>query len=427
MQLAGHGPQLDTVGAECVLMAAIEHEPGEAVTLHADRVESRRGRELHHRWATALELPLFVWERDGAGTISWKTPIADAAVESTDDGARVVLASRDAPTRIVFEARGGALRVGDGGRLTWTSAGPSRLLAMSAEGDADFERSLDLVARRTLDGLGRQRVQHAEQLHRGGAAMRSSGIAGLSDAFDWAKIRGDAVLGSHLDRAARGRADDSRVLALLAEAMLAAGLSQLPRALRRGSLASGVVLPPSFTTHFEAWAGEGGAAGTGRDATSHSRSDDGRHDEWLDASTRPEVPALDEIASGQLGAPGLAAFLGGAIARLWGVHPDAPGGGATLAPDAAHLGSSAALSRLRIGRTVLDVRFRRRGDIVSLAVRRGAGPAIVVDCGVRGLPFSEVLVDGEPIAGSRARFEVRDAHDLQFHLSGQPPLSSPPS
>ncbi|MGE5925749.1 MAG: hypothetical protein ACM357_00220, partial [Gemmatimonadota bacterium] len=336
--------------------------------------------------------------------------------------ARVVLASRAGPTRIVFEAIGGHLRVGAGGRITWTSTGPSRLLAIGAEGDADLERSLDLVSRRTVDGLGRQRLQHAEQLHRGGAAMRSSGFPGLADAYDWAKVRGDALLGSGLDAAVRGGAGDSLGLTFLAQGMLAAGLSQLPRALRRSVPPGRLALPPAFAAEFDAWAGEGEA-----DDAGHRPAPGPARDITEDEVTRLRVPGLEEIARGQLGGSGLAEFLGGAIGRLWGIRPDATRGEVTLAPDAALLGPSAALSRLRIGRTVLDVRFRRQGDLVAVALRRGAGPPIVVNGSLRGVSFAEVLLDGEPIAGPRTRFEVRDAHDVQFHLSGRPPLSSPPS
>lgn len=427
MHLSGNGPRLESVRAEAVLMAAIEHDPGEAVTLHADRVDSHRERRLHHRWATALELPLFVWERAGAGTVSWETPLADGRAESSDDGTRVVLASRAVHTRIAFEAFGGGLRIGDGGRMAWTSDGPSRLLAIAAEGDADLERSLDLMARRTVDGLGRQRAQHAEQLHRGGAAMRSSGISALSDAFDWAKVRGDALLGSGLDRTVRGHAGESSMLTRLAEGMLAAGLSQLPRALRRGGLAGDVVLPSDYTAVFDAWVGEREAAEARPGASPVRRDDSARKGDEPDGSTDLRLPALEEVASGRLDAPGVAAILEGAIGRLWGVHPGAPRGEVMLAPDVVRLGGSAAVSRLRIGRTVLDVRFRRQGDLVSVSVRRGAGPPILIDCSLRGVTFSEVLLDGEPIAGPRTRFEVRDSHDLQFHLSAQPPLSSPPS
>ena len=252
--------------------------------------------------------------------------------------------------------------------------------------------------------------------------MRSSGIAGLSDAYDWAKVRGDALLGGGLDMAVRGRADESRSLALLAEGMLSAGLSQLPRALRRSEATAGVALRSGYAAQFDAWVGESGATDGEGGARLRPAGDSAR-----DGDTALRVPALEEVASGQLDAPGVAGFLAGAIGRLWGVRPDAPRGEVSLAPDAARLGPSAALSRLRIGRTVLDVRFRRQGDLVSVAVRRGAGPPIVLDCSLRGVPFAELLLDGEPIAGARARFDVRDAHDLQFHLSGRPPLSSPPS
>ena len=411
VHLAGRGAALDSVTAGVVVMESITHDAGDAIALHADRAESQRGRELHDRWATALELPLFVWERADAGQVSWSTPLAGGVVERGPDGSRLALHSPAPNVRIVFETETGALRVDGDGRIHWDCGRQDRLVAVVAAGDDDFERSLDLVARRTLAGLGRQRVQHAEQLQRGGTAMRSAGMPTLADAFDWAKIRGDALLGGMLADGAHSE-DSTATPWLLAEAMLAAGLPHLPRALRRRETAAASAGHADWASRVSAWTGE---AEQGADeSVSPAPPPTG-----IERPIAPElrVPAAEEIASGELGASGIASFLAGAIGGLWGVRPQALDGMLWLAPDAMRLGSSAALSRLRVGRSVLDVRFRSSAEIVSLAVRRGAGPAIVTEISVRGVPIAEMLVDGEAVAGSRARFEVRDAHDVQFHLS----------
>jgi hypothetical protein len=248
--------------------------------------------------------------------------------------------------------------------------------------------------------------------------MRSTGIPSLEAAFDWAKVRGDALLGGLLRETQPG-ADPLPTIVSLAEGMLAAGLSEHARMLRRTpALSEGE--PGTAAARLDVWTGESELSAVPRDANQPILAE-----RFLPAAFR--APPVEEIASGAVDAGGIAALLTAAIGGLWGVLPDAPHGAVTLGPEAASLGSSAALSRLRIGRTVLDVRLRSRGEIVSVAVRRGAGPAIVVDCTLRGVPVAETLVDGEAMRGARGRFEVRDAHDVQFHLSAQPPLSSPPS
>ena len=251
--------------------------------------------------------------------------------------------------------------------------------------------------------------------------MRSTGRPSLAEAFEWAKVRGDALLGGLLERTPTGP-HSIGVHRLLAGAMLAAGLPELPRALRRREAAGGPGRSEAFADQFTAWTGEGAAASAEAVSTPQSQHPLDGH-----ASEGPTGLSASAIASGRADAERIGSFIAGSIGALWGVVPDAQRGAVALAPDGARLGSSAALSRLRVGRTVLDVRYRSTGDLVSIGVRRGAGPPILLDCSLRGEECSGILVDGESVAGSRVRFEVREAHDVQFHLSGQPPLSSPPS
>ena len=421
MQLTGRGARLESVRARALVMGGIRHAPGDALAVHADRVDSHRGGVLHERWAVALELPLFVWERTGTNDVSWRAPGPAGVAELNAERTRLVLRSAATDARFVFETSDGEMALGEDGRITWTAHGASRLVAIAATGDADLERSLDLLARRSIAGLGRQRAQHAEQLHRGGAAMRSTALQHLADAFDWAKVRADVLLGGLLEQIQAGDHPPEAAIPL-AHALLAAGLSHLPRALRRRLLAPGNDDFVRFAELTAAWTGEP------QDATALQGGP-----ELLPAMTETSasaefrVPAVDAIASGALESSRLASFLAHAMGTLWGVVPDALNAAVTLAPDMTRLGDSAALSRLRVGRTVADVRCRIRGELVSIGVRRGAGPPIVVDCSVRGLPVVDMLVDGMPVAGSRVRFELREAHDVQFHLRGRPPLSSAPS
>ena len=420
MHLAGRGARLESVRTQVLMMDEIRHDPGEALALHADRVESHGGRALHDRWATALELPLFVWERTSPGRVSWTVPGPASVAELNSERNRLLLRSAASQTRFVFETSNGEMAVGADGRIIWTAHGPSRLVAIAASGEADLERNLDLLVRRSISGLGRQRAQHAEQLQRGGAAMRSTAHPQLADAFDWAKVRADALLGGPLELDA-GQHPPGEAIPL-AHALLAAGLSHLPRALRRRLLASGDDESVRFGGRTAAWTGE-----------LHDAAEPGTRPELQpamiesDADVAFDLPEVDAIASGGIESSRLASFLAGAIGTLWGVVPDALNARVTLAPDVTRLGDSAALSRLRVGRTVADVRCRSRGELVSIGIRRGAGPPIVVDCGVRGLSVTDVLVDGVSVAGSRVRFELREAHDVQFHLRGRPPLSSAPS
>src|SRR5690606_17382643 len=97
------------------------------------------------------------------------------------------------------------------------------------------------------------------------------------------------------------------------------------------------------------------------------------------------------------------------------IRPDAPRGEVALAPALPANGTLGAVSRLRIGRTVLDLRLRRRAGMVSFAVRRGAGPKIIASCDLRHLAASEVLLDGEPLGAAAARFEVEGEHELLIH------------
>lgn len=419
MHLSGSGARLDRVVAGFAVMEGIESDSGTALVLHPDRAELRVG-PARDRLATSLELPLFCWERGAGDAVSWVTPLQAATVEPGAPQSRIVLRSEVTGERVLFETSSGRIAASDGGRLTWECEESSRLIVVAAADEGELERSLDLLARRGVTGIGRQRAQHAEQLHRGGVAMRAAPRASLADAFEWGKIRADALLGGWIAGHRKGM-DDAGVALQLADGLLAAGLSQHARMLRRGGPAPGIA-GAGDASGFAAWMGEPPAAS---DSADDRRTGD-------PAAPGPStdliaVPDPVDIATGRVGAEGVASFLAGAVRGLWGVEPDAPRAAVRLDPNLQQLGPSAALSRLRVGRTVLDVRLRHRGEIVSMAIRRGAGPPIMMDCTVRGAHADELLVDGQAIGGGRARFEVRESHDVQLHLRAGPPLSSAPS
>jgi hypothetical protein len=415
MHLSGSGPRLDHVRAEFLIMEAIESGAEPELVLHADHVALRPG-PAGERWATSLELPIFFWERGAGGGASWLVPLRAATADVDTARSRIVLRSAATAECALFHASSGRIALSDGGRIDWHAEGPAHLIAIAATNEDDLARSLDLLDRRGAAGLGRQRAQHAEQLHRGGAVMRSAQAGVLAEAFEWGKIRGDAMLGAWI---AGDREDVSadHVALRLADALLAAGLSQHARTLRREARAAGAA-GTGEAIRFAAWIGEAeGPTGGNQERAAGARLAPARIDEI-------DIPDPGEVGRGHVGADGVASFLTGAVCGLWGIEPDAPHAFVRLAPDLDRLGLSAALSRLRVGPTVLDVRLRRRGEIASLAIRRGVGPPIMMDCTVRGAEVGELIVDGQVVGGPRARFEVRESHDVQLHLRAGPPLSS---
>ena len=417
MRFGGRGRTLEWLRTDAWVLEDIRHDEGAELVLRADHVALQHSRGLDERWMTALELPLFAWERALGGTASWSIP-PSAHVETDEAGSRLVLRSQTSDSRMLLEVTAGRLAVSGSGRIVWTSDCPGRLVVLAAADDADLDRTSDLLGRRGITGLGRQRAQHAEQLHRGGVAMRAAGLAGLDDAVEWAKVRADALLGAWLAGEPDERSGEAAAGIRLAEGLLAAGLTHLPRTLQRRGVGEDLPGWHTFEQQFAVWTREPESADGGLPATDvFSPSAEAALD-------RAPAPTAAEIASGRVDAERVASLLIGSLGSLWGVGPDAARGRVTLAPDIATLGEAAALSRLRVGRSVLDVRVRRRGEVVSLAVRKGAGPPIAVDCTIRGAAVRDVLIDGHPVGGMRARFEARASHDVQLHLRAEPPLSS---
>jgi len=105
-----------------------------------------------------------------------------------------------------------------------------------------------------------------------------------------------------------------------------------------------------------------------------------------------------------------------AIEGLWGVVPNALEGAVRLAPWFPPDWDGMALDRLRVGRTVLNVRMRRRFGQVAARVERAHGPRIHVDFALRGGAASEsVMLDDVELRGARVAFEADGSHALVWH------------
>lgn len=105
-----------------------------------------------------------------------------------------------------------------------------------------------------------------------------------------------------------------------------------------------------------------------------------------------------------------------AVEGLWGVRPNALEGAVRIAPWFPPGWDTMALDRLRVGRTVLSVRMRRRFAQVAARIDRVHGPRLHVDFELRGAPASEaVTLDDVELRGGRVAFEAEGTHALVWH------------
>jgi len=105
-----------------------------------------------------------------------------------------------------------------------------------------------------------------------------------------------------------------------------------------------------------------------------------------------------------------------AIEGLWGVRPNALEGAVQIAPWFPPEWEAMALDRLRVGRTVLSVRMRRRFGQVAARIERVHGPRLHVDFVLRGESASEaVMLDDVELRGGRVAFEADGSHALVWH------------
>jgi glycogen debranching enzyme len=115
------------------------------------------------------------------------------------------------------------------------------------------------------------------------------------------------------------------------------------------------------------------------------------------------------------------------VEGLLGVEPDAPAGRLTIAPQLPSRWTWLDVATLRCGDTTYDLKLRRRPDLLSVALRRTAGPSqwLTLAPWCDAVPLS-VEVDGVTMkpdpsgwgAGVRAAvsFQVAGEHDVRFLL-----------
>ena len=407
----------------------------------------------------ALELPLAAWTlaagADGGTSAEWTVDLQRAglvreagagtpASALSDDGARLLVMSPDGHSRALYATRGGRFTIEHRPgaiAVRCHAAGNQTMVAIGALDQADLDRTLEHLGRRGLAGLARQRTGHDEQVVRGGAALAVPDDTAAAARFEAARLEADAML---VELPGMGRAPLLRA----GSAERGPGVFETRHACRTalGLLAAGLRDPARDTLRFLArCAGErvpsevslGGAVTEGGPEDAHhfvhlAR----RHFAWTsDASLQDELSATVAMAEALAGPVqgggagsrraakqgtegGAGETLRAVVEGEWGVEPDAPNGAVRLRPRLPAGWSRAELSRLRIGRTMLELRFRRLRAVTRLAVRKVMGPAVTVDCELPGVPVDAAELDGVVLGSGRARFEATGEHELILHGSG---------
>ena len=167
------------------------------------------------RWTTALERAVLVWEIDAEAGIevqaSWSVDLrrmwpypagvfGDLRWNLSETGDRVWVGAAGGSVQAVFAAQNGRFvwpieHVGSPPvlELTVRGRGRVRIIAVAATDSDDLALTLHALARKNLEGLQRQRAQHAEQVLAYGAGIETPD-ADLAPAFEWAKIRTDSFV-----------------------------------------------------------------------------------------------------------------------------------------------------------------------------------------------------------------------------------------
>ncbi len=364
-------------------------------------------------------------------------------------------------------------------RVSVRAAGPCRVRLLGAVDDADLERTHQMLARRGFGGIRAQRADHARELATYATSIDLP-APGRVEEFEWAKVRMDALLAgtpgigrcltAGYGESAPGTGKPGAAWYVGAEAcrtaiaQLAAGDRGGPRdTLKFLSLTQdvdgrilaecstsgvaryggGSVMPLYLllAARYAAWTGEldflsrrWGSIRRALDVGTAERA-------WSVADASLWAAALEALQplAEALGHPETAEELAGhaAAARagvpegddaprwpgvldviegLWGVTPNALENAVQLAPLFDPAWDTMALDRLRVGKTVLSVRLRRRFGQVAARLERVHGPRIHVDFRLRGAAAADaVTLDDVELRGGRVGFEVEGNHALVWH------------
>jgi len=472
---------------------------------------------VRERWLAALEHPVWYWEVAPDSSVPvqlewttdfrrpWPDPaggLGDLTLVVAPDGRRAVVGAIGDPFQLVVDVEGGTLEAaplpGPAIRFSVLAPGRCRVRFTAAADEADLERSRQFLARRDLDGVRRQRADHAAELASFATSIEVPEPR-IVDGFEWAKIRMDSHLASSpgVGRsilAGAGEAGDRDVrpgarfggpeACQIALAQLATGdrsgardvlkflsvTQDVDGAILGECATSGlgrygadgpVIAFLQLTAGYAAWTGEldflarrwssirralelGFGQGSPSpawaatmaavqpvaEALGHvefAQALEERSGQGMAGSPTPpagdeslgleQVRELADRVRARADRPRLAAeFARTAIEGWWGVRPDALAGAVRLAPRFPPEWDAMALDRLRVGRTVLRIRVRRRFGTTTMLVERVHGPRIHVEASVRGLPERAVAeVDGVPLGAARASFEADGSHTLVWN------------
>jgi hypothetical protein len=380
-----------------------------------------RATGARERRVAALEEPCLIWEVDGPGALELSCHLdlggADLRFERAADGERLWVGTESAPSECLIGCLGGSVGVeaeGGGVRVTARGTGALRLLLLASTGAEDRDRSLRILARRGFAGVQEQRSRHAEQLR---------GLALATATPDEAEDRALAAAVAALDAAIveeGGRRSAGELLGTGA-GLLAAGLREQVRDLLRAPFDGAGHL--RLYARYAAWVGDDEflrkrwpEAARAIGGWSPGNAEPGLAAELLPlaelVADLGSIGILDGAASRSGKAePPVRTPIDGALAR-WGVVPLALDGLVRLAPELPEGWDRMTLERLRVGRTTLDLRLKRRAGGISFQARVTHGPRILLQVAPR-LPFTAagILVGDEQLPGPALRAEVEQELD----------------
>lgn len=167
------------------------------------------------RWTTALERPVLIWEIEADAGLEvqaswsvdfrrmWPYPtgaFGDLRWNLSETGDRVWAGAAGGSVQLVFAVQNGRFvwpieHIGSPPVLDLTVRGRGlvRIIAVAATDSDDLAATLHALARKNLEGLQRQRAQHAEQVRAYGVGIETPD-PDLGPAFEWAKIRTDSFV-----------------------------------------------------------------------------------------------------------------------------------------------------------------------------------------------------------------------------------------
>ncbi|HEU4698228.1 MAG TPA: hypothetical protein VFS40_03550 [Gemmatimonadales bacterium] len=425
-----HAPRLAVAGADVPLVPVDDARDAGGYQVLAFAVPGP-GAMVHARWLAALDLPVLVWELESGDErpirLEWRSDTAD----------------------LIVMPDAGALERSDGGTYGVAGNGCIRFTLIAASSAGDLDRTRQLLARRGLAGLASGRAQRAKLLREYAVSIETPEPA-RDRAFEAAKRRlddtrvelpgwGRGWVGVTAPRDPVALAD----AAATAYALLVAGVREPARDLLR--LAAAVHereggLPTSATPDGRLAREPAAEAETARALLRLA----GAYRDWsgdadgltpaarLLAVARTVADAAARTASGGPGAPespgppealwlpahpALRRAADGVLREVigrWGVRPEQGAEAAEVTLDLPADWPRAALRRLRLGATVLDLLARRRFGRVHVVVTRAHGPPLRLALALAGAVPGRLTVDDVELGGATARFAADATHEVRF-------------